>query len=646
MKKLVVLVCFYLLFCNNIFGQDAQPNAYQDSLQTIIQENTSSRKAKQEALFLLGEHLVQRHPKKAQEIAEKLQNNYIGKTDSLTIRRNNYIFAASHRWQGDYKTALEYYKNIYQYSKHHNDSLNIAKSAHYIGTISMFLGNNVFSQQHLLKAVSIYEKLGTAKQKARINNTLAGFYLNINQFKKGKEKYLVALRQFKILNDSTGMASVNANLGMVYIELGEFDKAEKHLLKQKELNKVFPTLREMGFHHDFLGILRQKQGRLNEAYKEHLKALKIRENLSSTYNLCESKLNMGKILIKLKKYPEAIKQLKDVFKFDEHESLNQQQKAYQLLAEAYEKSGNYPTALKEFKAYKKMSDSIFSKDSMEIIAEKEAQYEQQKKDAEIALLSKEKELSEVRLARLRAIQIGSLLGFVFFLIIALLLFWLYKKLQTKNKIITKTLEERGLLLHETHHRVKNNLQMISSLLNLQSKYVEDKKAFEVLQNGRNRVESMAILHKNLYTGDKLDMITLQVYFKDLVSSVLNSCSKVENEINVTINANAIFMNIEQVVPIGLIANELITNSLKHAFSKKAIQKPEISIVMTQTKSEYILTIKDNGIGIKNNFLQEKSESFGHRLINSLTKKLKATTQINVKNGTSVTITIPKKELEK
>ncbi|MCK7589767.1 tetratricopeptide repeat protein [Subsaxibacter sp. CAU 1640] len=642
MTKPLKLSILSFFFGYILFAQDAKPDAYQDSLQTII-NSSKPVKVKKEALFLLGEYLVQRDPDYAERIANDLQENYIKSADSNDVRRNNYIFAASHRWQGDYKTALEYYQSIYDASKKKKDSLNIAKSGHFIGTINMFLGNNVTSQSHLIEVASIYDKKGTAKQKADINKTLAGFYMNLDQLEKGKDKYLLALEQYEKLNDSAGMASANANLGMLYTDLGDFDKAEMHLMKQKALNKVFPTLREMGFHHDFLGVLRQEQGRLNEAYEEHLKALKIRENLSSTYNLCESKLNMGEVLIKLKRYSEAISHLKDVFKYDEHQSLYQQQAAYQLLSEAYEKNGDYKASLDNFKDFKKLSDSIYSKESIEIIAEKDSRYNQQKKDAEITLLSKEKEVSEAQLARSKAILIGTIIGLILFLIAVIALFTLYKKIKSKNLIITKALKDRELLLHETHHRVKNNLQMISSLLNLQSKYVEDQKALEVLQNGRNRVESMAILHKNLYAGDDLTKVNIHDYFKGLAESVLNSYHKSEKEVEVNVQAKGIVMDVESVIPIGLIVNELLTNSLKHAFPKDANKKPEITIEMTENDSVYKLVVKDNGKGIEDNIIQKgKEETFGQRLIRSLTQKLKAKVEIANNNGTQVNLDIPKK----
>ena len=640
MKVNPILLGLCLLYSGLSFCQDAPVDSYQDSLQNVIDSNTTID-AKKESLFLLGEYLVQRDPDKAELIAKDLEKNYI-KSDSNEIRRNNYIFAASHRWHGDYKTALDFYRDINSFSKKRNDSIDIAKSAHFIGTISMFLGNNVESQNMLLEAASIYDKIGSAKQKARINNTLAGFYLNVDQLEKGKQQYLKALKQFEVLQDSSGLASVNANLGMVYTDLGDYEKAEYHLMKQKEYNVVFPTLREMGFHHDFLGLLRQEQNRIDEAYEEHLKALKIRENLSSTYNLCESKIHMGEILIKLKRYDEAIDQLKDVFSFEEHESLNQEQRAYDLLAEAYEKKGDYKSALNNFKAYKTMTDSIYTKESIEIIAEKDARYNQQKKDAKIALLNKEKEISQTKLSRSRSIIIISLIGLGLLAIAALALLKMNRKIKSKNETISKALKDRELLLHETHHRVKNNLQMISSLLNLQSKYVKDDNVLEVLQNGRNRVQSMAILHKNLYVGEDLNMVNIQHYFEGLVDSILNSYNKTENDVDLRIDAEKVTMDVESVIPLGLIVNELVTNSLKHAFPKDIKTKPEITLKMSEREGFYTLKVADNGVGIQNDIIENgNKESFGQRLIKSLSKKLKASISITNDKGTSVSFEPPK-----
>jgi two-component sensor histidine kinase len=184
--------------------------------------------------------------------------------------------------------------------------------------------------------------------------------------------------------------------------------------------------------------------------------------------------------------------------------------------------------------------------------------------------------------------------------------------------------------------------MISSLLNLQSKYVKDDNVLEVLQNGRNRVQSMAILHKNLYVGEDLNMVNIQHYFEGLVDSILNSYNKTENDIDLRIDAEKVTMDVESVIPLGLIVNELVTNSLKHAFPKDIKTKPEITLKMSEREDFYTLKVADNGVGIQNDIIENgNKESFGQRLIKSLSKKLKASISITNDNGTSVSFELPK-----
>ncbi len=635
-----IFVIFW--FCCNFYAQDKKTDNYKDSLQNIIDININKVKTK-EALFLLGEHLSERNPELALDIAQNLKSNYISIKDSNGIIRNNYIFTEVYRSKGDYLTAISYSDSIYSYSKKHNDSLNIAKSAGLSGILHTDLGNNIKSHKKLIEAAEIYDRIGTTNQKATIYSNLAILYINTKQLKKGEQTYFEALKHFEILNDSAGIANVNANLGLFYTEIGEFKKAEYHLKKQKDYNKVHPTLREMAYHYDFLGYLRLKEGKLENAHKEILKSLKIRENLSNSYNVCESKLSLAEVLIKLKKNTEAIKHLKDVVNLSnsKHQSIHHQEYAYELLTDAYEKKGDYKNAFVNLEKYNIAHDSLFSKESMLIIAEKEAKYNQQKKDAKIALLNKEKEISKYEVSRSKNIAIVSLIVLLLILIGAITLYKLYSKINQKNKIITKALKDRELLLHETHHRVKNNLQMISSLLNLQSKHIKDKKVFEVLQNGRNRVQSMAILHKNLYTGEELDMVNIQSYFENLVKNILDSYKKTTDEVTIYIEAKDIILNMESVVSIGLIINELVTNSLKHAFIDSKNDKPEIIVKMNENKANYSLLVKDNGIGIDSLKVNDKAESFGQKLIRLFTNKLKAEVIINNKNGTEVIITFPK-----
>jgi two-component sensor histidine kinase len=610
-------------------------------LQAVI-DITVSTEIKKNTLLLMGEHVVQRDPDFAEQIAKELEEDYKNMEDN-DKRRLKYIFAASNRWQGDYTTALLYYNQIYNESKKSNDSLDIAKSGHFIGTLNLFIGKTVEAQQFLLEAADLYDSIGTDKNKAAISSSIANLYVDLNQQEKSEKWYLKALKQFSTLKDSAGMASVHANLGVLYTDLGDFKKAQMHLLTQKSMNSVFPTLREMGFHHDFMGKLRQKEGKLKEAYDEILKGLKIREKLSSTYNLCESKLNIGEILILLEQYPEAIAHVKEIFNYTEHQSLNQQSTAYFLLSKAYEQSGEFKNALINYKLYKEISDSITNESSIAIIAEKDAQFNLQKQQSEIVVLNAEKAVSKTELFRSKVVIIISVGALLIFVLAMIVLYKMYAKIKAKNLFISKTLKERELLLHEIHHRVKNNLQMISSLLNLQSKYVEDEKAYEALQAGKNRVLSMAVLHNLLYSGNEIAAINIQQYFEGLSKSTLNTYKIPENEISIKIFAQNIVMEVDMVFQLGLIVNELLTNSLKHAFPENRIEQPRIIITLQEEQDKYTLTIVDNGVGISNTPGGKKNEnSFGQKLIDSLAQKFNATMQINSVNGTEVVMVIPKK----
>ena len=615
-------------------------DSYIDSLETVINSQADKTEVK-EATFLLGEYLVQRNPEQAEAYADILRDLPSVNKDSVEWSRMMYIYAASHRWQGNYKTALDYYQKLYDYFKSKNDLLNVARSGKKIGSINTFLGHNVMAQKHLLECGEIYNAEGTDRQKAMINNSIAGFYVSIEHEEKGKERYLMALKGFQALNDSAGLASANANLGMIYANQGDFDKAEKHLQAQKIYNRVFATGRGMGFHHDFMGILRQKQGRLNEAFQEHLKALEIRKSLSSTYNLCESRLNTGEVLIKLKKYKEAIFHLKEVLKYEEHESYNQEERAHELLSKAYEKLNDYPQALMHYKAFKTKVDTLYNRESIQVIAEKDALYKRNEQDSQIALLSKEKEIAQAKLSRSNMLIYGGLVGLLLFSLFSFFIYRLYKKIKAKNEIIKKALQEKSLLLQEIHHRVKNNLQVISSLLRLQSKFITDESALEAIKDGRNRVQSMAILHQNLYREEDITGVNMKTYFTNLVEGIFNSYNLSKDDIQLNLEIEDLNLDVDTVIPIGLITNELVTNSLKYAFGED-IDKAVIEVKLSEINGEYQLIVSDNGIGMDEaTILQAPDKTFGQRMIHAFVNKLKAQIRINNVEGTKVIIDIPK-----
>lgn len=210
----------------------------------------------------------------------------------------------------------------------------------------------------------------------------------------------------------------------------------------------------------------------------------------------------------------------------------------------------------------------------------------------------------------------------------------------KNEI-KNSLQEKELLLREVHHRVKNNLQIISSLLNLQSGYIKNKDDLEIFKDSLSRVKSMAFVHEQLYQSSNLANVEFSEYVRNLLTYLLHYYTQDPGSIKLNINVENVFMDIDTSIPCGLIVNELVTNSLKHAFHGKP---GEISIDLHSINDDqYMLTVADNGTGLPEGFDFKNTETLGLQLVNGLVNQLDGTIELDSSNGTRFKIIINKLE---
>ena len=216
-----------------------------------------------------------------------------------------------------------------------------------------------------------------------------------------------------------------------------------------------------------------------------------------------------------------------------------------------------------------------------------------------------------------------------------------KSAKAHEEKLRRSLVEKELLLKEIHHRVKNNMQIISSLINLQSGYLKDETAKDALKESQVRIMSMAMIHENLYRSGNLSGINFKDYANHLIKNLFHTYNVSLEKIKINITAPDIFLNIDTAIPCGLIINELLTNSIKHAFPEGT--KGQISIKMEQDQDQYYLTVSDNGIGIPIELDIQKTETLGLLLVNSLVGQLDGNLEISQENGTAFYITF--KELE-
>lgn len=219
-----------------------------------------------------------------------------------------------------------------------------------------------------------------------------------------------------------------------------------------------------------------------------------------------------------------------------------------------------------------------------------------------------------------------------------------KQIREQNDLNKKLLNEKEWLLKEIHHRVKNNLQIVISLLNTQSAYLDNEDALMAIQNSQHRMHAMSLIHQKLYQSDNVARVDMSWFIDELVL-YMKDCFATDKKINFVLDAEKVYLNAAQSVPMGLIINEALNNAIKYAFPLD--RKGEVQISLKNTgQNNYELIIADNGIGLPYNFKETKRDSLGMNLMIGLSNQIDGTFDIKNDNGLKIKITFTKnKEFE-
>ena len=344
-------------------------------------------------------------------------------------------------------------------------------------------------------------------------------------------------------------------------------------------------------------------------------------------------------LIKINKQDEAIYYLENSLKNNNSIAPFDKLLSYTLLEQSYILNDDCDNALDILQKKTVLHDSIRRHEMISKVADFKVKYDTEKKDAELKILKleKEKERQQKNLFTIIAILgIG---------VIGLVTYFLYKnniknkKLNSQNTLLERTIDDKNVLLREVHHRVKNSFQIVSSLLYLQSENVTDKKAKTAIKEAENRVRSMVLVHQKLYNKDELVGINSKEYISDLVKDIFDSHQFQKEPIKYNLNIEPLVLDIETITPLGLILNELIINTLKHAFEGIEVNNI-INVDFAKVDDELILKVADNGKGFEGEI---KQTSFGITLMKALSKQLKAKLNYTSKlsEGTQAVLSISK-----
>lgn len=214
----------------------------------------------------------------------------------------------------------------------------------------------------------------------------------------------------------------------------------------------------------------------------------------------------------------------------------------------------------------------------------------------------------------------------------------------RTQSLEAALRAKDMLLREIHHRVKNNLQIISSLLSLQSVHVRDPQVAGVLTESRNRVKSMALVHERLYAGDDLQRVGFGGYIRDLAALLVRSSEGNGRGLHLQFDLEEIQVNLTQAIPCGLAVHELVANAIKHAFpdgKSAAGGQPQVKVSCRPLPlGGFELEVEDNGVGLPQGFDPRKSRSLGLQLVFTLVKQVRGVLEMDRGAGTRVRIAIP------
>ncbi|NML41923.1 histidine kinase [Chitinophaga sp. G-6-1-13] len=301
--------------------------------------------------------------------------------------------------------------------------------------------------------------------------------------------------------------------------------------------------------------------------------------------------------------------------------------------------GNLSGAIAHFQRYKQLSDSVTSINQSKQLDVLRLQFETERKDKDIELLTQKSTLQEVSLQKEKVFRNVVMGGICMLLLILALLYNRYRlkkkttsrlekqqeAINAQNELLKKLVDEKEWLLKEIHHRVKNNLQIIISLLNTQSRYLDNADAIAAIKNSQHRMYAMSLIHQRLYHTDNLGAIDMQWYIRELTGFMEESFDT-GPKITFCIDSEVILLDVVQAVPLGLILNEAVSNAIKYAFPGD--RNGAVAITFKKDGTQYcLLTITDDGAGLPDNFIPEESPSLGMSLMRGLAEQLEGSFQI-------------------
>jgi len=618
----------------------AQDNSIKDSLQQVIQEEpTDSLKA--DAAIILAEQLIEENIDSATYYI-KLATTWMD-TSKVNLLSSNYfhILGKINYKDGKSVEALRFAEKAIEKYDGSSDPLLEGNIKAAMSNAYLRLPESDKSLQYALEVTKIGHAIGDSSLLAAALNLRGNVMRNTNQLEESLKLFQEHYNMLIALNQEEASARSLTNIGIVHAMKKEYEEAIPYFKKAIELSKRHQNNYLLAFASGSMGQNYSDLGQMDSSIIYLETALDAFADTNNEFGVMMTSMQIGGVHLKNENYTTSLNILLPAYKkARELSTVKITNDIIKIIGKAYEKLGNHKLSNQYLKMHIELRDSLMDEQVVKAVNNAEAKYENEKKQLEIEQLSLKDQLNEDRISLQRKALGGLVIGLGLLSFLLYRLFGQNKQIKSQNKIITKAISDKEVLIKEIHHRVKNNLQVISSLLGWQSRSIEDQKAKEAFQEGRSRVYSMSLIHQNLYKKDNLTSIEMDPYIDKLGHNLIQTYNVGDTKVTFQKNVQSdLDLDVETVVPLGLMINELLSNSLKYAFINRATGL--IAVSLYEKGNQLILMVKDDGVGLDKTSLDGNIESIGHRLISAFVNKLDAQIQISGDSGTTVTLTINK-----
>lgn len=649
-----------------------------DSLYTVLEEQRTVNpdSAASTIVRIVNEQFYTKPVENIELI--KTMNSYIEESDNAqNVGKLCYSLAAFYLMTSEYNKAIEWSEKSIEKSREIEDwfflakAYNVRSNAHfYMGNVdtsvtildtaiyygkkidnepflaSLYVNKGIYAMEAtafddaltaFFSSLDIYEKENDEALAAAVKMNVGSAYLAIEEYDKSIKYSKECIDQ--ILEDENYYLAVSVynNLAGCYNGKGDVEEAKKYYLKSIEINENRFARSLSGSYHG-LGHVYLNENNLSKAEEYFSKAYNAKKEQKLSVENISTAINLSSLMTNFKRYAESRKYIQEAEAliketgsiYHEKDMLNSK-----LFLDLGEK-GMFRTEQDLQKLIDILEDERVE-EKAKITEELNIKYQTVQKEQENQLLKQHEKIQSVQLSNRNNLLLLSAIGIG---ILGVLL-WLLarqnnakksinKQLRNQNRLLEEQKKRITLLNQELSHRVKNNLQLISSLLSLQSRRLQDEGAKAALQESKNRIQAMNAVYQKLYTDGERSSINLYEYLSDLAENMQDTFANEYQNLKIQVNTSHkdIEYDAEQAVRIGLIVNELVTNAVKYAFVEE--DKPTIDMNLSQNNVGLVLKIKDNGVGMIEN--QEKDTSLGTQLIQSLVKQMKGSISRQNNNG--------------